>query len=68
MTEQRIELVYELFNEIGSLPESEPLGALRERCGDDEALYNEALALLKTGAADEARTIGEVHDSPQSSG
>ncbi|MCH8151743.1 MAG: serine/threonine protein kinase [Planctomycetes bacterium] len=62
MTEQRIELVYELFNEIGSLPESERLGALRERCGDDEALYNEVLALLKTGAADEARTIGEVHD------
>ncbi|MCZ6543505.1 MAG: serine/threonine-protein kinase, partial [Planctomycetota bacterium] len=62
MTEPRFELVYELFNEIGSLPESERLGALRERCGDDEALYNEVLALLKTGAADEARTIGEVHD------
>ena len=62
MTEQRIELVYELFNEIGSLPESERLGALRERCGDDEALYNEVLALLKTGAADEASSLGEVHD------
>ena len=62
MTEQRIELVYELFNEIGSLPESERLNALRERCGDDEALYNEVLALLKTGAADEASSLGEVHD------
>ncbi len=60
MTRQRIDRVYELFHEIAALPEPERLDALRARCGDDDDLYGEVLALLRTGAADEDPTVGYV--------
>ena len=53
MTSERMQRVYELFDEIGALPEAEREAALRARCGDDAALYGEVLGLLRSGIVDE---------------
>ena len=42
----RIDVVYELFDELADMPLEQRCGVLRERCGDDDALYAEALEVL----------------------
>src|ERR1700745_2654421 len=40
-----------LFHEVADLPASEQRTSLKSRCGDDETLINEVLALLQEDAA-----------------
>jgi len=55
MSSDRMQHVYELFLAVASLPAADRGAALRERCGDDEALFDQLVALLETGAADDER-------------
>lgn len=41
-----IDVVYELFDELADMPLEQRCRVLRERCGDDDALYAEALEVL----------------------
>ena len=43
----RLKQVYEIYSEVVALPGVERQDALEERCGDDESLHNEVLALLQ---------------------
>ncbi len=52
---ERLEQAYELFGELADLPRERRLDELRERCGDDDALYAEVVALL---SSDQEMAIG----------
>jgi eukaryotic-like serine/threonine-protein kinase len=51
MDSARWQTIQFLFHEVADMPESEQRICLKRRCGDDEALLNEVLALLQEDAA-----------------
>ena len=55
MTQKQMKRAYELFDELARVDPEERENLLRERCGDDEELFNEVAALLEhAGSMDEA--------------
>lgn len=63
MTPERMQRIYELFEQAVRLPADQRAGFLRRVCGDDAALRVEVESLLVHDSLCEARAASEVADS-----